>query len=161
MGCGVKDTEILKEFQIVAAVGTPVHMVDDCFDGPVVATKAEAHVLSMVDARGIECSGDGAWALGLAAGNEAKSSGPWGGALTTHPKSKAIALGKNSMALAVGGLSTACAGEAGVIAIGYLDASGRLRLKVGYVGEGGIEAGVHYQLDDDGEFEVVLDAEGA
>lgn len=149
----------LKEYQIVAAVGTPVYMVEDCFEDPVVATLGEAHVLSMVDQRVIECSGDGAWALGLAVGNTAKSSGPWAGALTTHQKSRAVAVGKNSMALAVGGISTACAGEGGIIAIAYLDVDGRQRLKVGYVGEGGIEAGVTYRLDDDAEFEVVLEGD--
>ena len=151
------DAVQLKEYQIVAAVGTPIHMVDDPFEDDVESDKAEGHVLSMIDRRGVACSGDGAWAFGLARENGATSSGDWAGAITTHPKSNAAAIGRNSMALAVGGLSTASAGPNGVIAIAYIDINARMRLKVGYVGEGGIEAGETYRLDDDGEFELVLD----
>lgn len=146
---------VVKEYQMMAAVGRPVHMVEQWFTDPVVTTEPESHALSMVDGREVECHGAGAWALGMALKNTAKSLGAWGGALTTHTQSHAVA-GKKGFAVAVGGMSTASAGEGGVIALSYMDVDGRLRLKVGYVGENGIVAGETYRLDDNDEFELVL-----
>ena len=50
-----------------------------------------------------------------------------------------------------GNLGTATAGTGGIIQIKYFD-SIRYRIKVGYVGEDGIEPNVPYQIDRDGNF---------
>jgi hypothetical protein len=45
----------------------------------------------------------------------------------------------------------ATAGDRGIIQIRYWDGN-RYRVKMGYIGENGLEAGVPYKLDDEGEF---------
>ncbi len=47
---------------------------------------------------------------------------------------------------------TATAGYAGTLVLAYVDKRSRWRLKVGYIGEDGLEPNVPYRLDEDGKF---------
>jgi hypothetical protein len=55
-----------------------------------------------------------------------------------------------------GDRGTATAGEAGVISIQYYDSqTDRFKVMIGYIGEGGLKAGVKYKLNDQAQFEEV------
>ena len=55
-----------------------------------------------------------------------------------------------------GDSGTATAGEAGVISIQYYDSqTDRFKVMIGYIGEGGLKAGVKYKLNDQAQFEEV------
>lgn len=51
---------------------------------------------------------------------------------------------------------TATAGDAGVISIQYFDhQNNRYKVMIGYMGEGGLEAGKKYKLSEQAQFEEV------
>ena len=77
----------------------------------------------------------------------ASSSGDASPASSSGDESDAKATGENCPVAAVGRRSRVTAGPGGALAAVYYDAAGRPRFAVGYVGEGGVEAGVWYEAD--------------
>jgi len=68
----------------------------------------------------------------------------------TKMRDHEIVTAENEGTARAGREGTATAGEHGVVCIQYWD--GRHRLRIGYVGEDGIEPGVPYRLDRNARF---------
>ncbi|QIY81474.1 hypothetical protein [Chromobacterium violaceum] len=66
------------------------------------------------------------------------------------------ATGKNAVVAAAATVREVMLGEGGCAAIAYHDGT-RNRFALAYVGENGIEAGVKYRLNDQHQFEAVID----
>ena len=80
----------------------------------------------------------------------ASATGDRGTASATGDRGTASATGKHAIALAS---TVAEVGELGTLIIKYWDTKAeRWRVRVGYAGEDGIEAGGRYQLDEHGKF---------
>ena len=92
-------------------------------------------------------SGDYSTAASSGNSNTAASSGNYSTAASSGNSSKAACDTNGFACIAgVGGMVKGNAGSA--LSCGYKDAQGRLRIAVGYVGEGGINADTWYCVDD-------------
>ena len=83
----------------------------------------------------------------------AASSGDYSTAASSGNYSTAASSGENTIAMAAGFNCTVRAGVGGCFASCWTDHSGRIRIAVGYVGEGGINADTPYRLDSEGNWQ--------
>ena len=122
-----------------AASGDSGQAAASGYSGQAAASGYRGQAAASGDSGQAAASGDSGQAAASGDSGQAAASGDSGQAAASGDRGQAAATGKDGVALATGAYGRACAGENGVLVVGYYDANGRRRLLTGYVGEDGIE----------------------
>jgi len=105
------------------------------------------------DSGAASATGDSGAASATGYSGAASATGTRGAASATGTRGAASATGEHSVAMACGHEGRAMAGETGAIVLAYRNYDGDLvHIRASRVGENGVEPGVWYQLNAEGEF---------